>query len=66
MQIIYISTSAEKYLSFHFQNMNARRIFASSNLTSRCLSIKEEYGRVIKISHYLKKKMELAALIELG
>lgn len=36
MQIIYISTSGEKYLRFNFQNMKARKIFACCNLAARC------------------------------
>lgn len=33
MQIIYISTSGEKYPRFHLQNMKARKMFASCSLT---------------------------------
>lgn len=35
MQIIYISTSGEKYLTFHFKNIKARKIFAYCNVTVR-------------------------------
>lgn len=37
MQIIYISTTGEKYLRFNFQNMKARKVFACCNLAARCL-----------------------------
>lgn len=41
MQIIYISTSGEKYLRFRFQNMKTKKTFASCN-SLLLLYIKEE------------------------
>lgn len=53
MQIIYISTTGEKYLRFNFQNMKARKSFACCNLAARCLHTKEELGLVATSPNFL-------------
>lgn len=62
MQIIYINTSGKKYLWFHFQNMKAKKSFASRNLTARCLCTKRvqfisDWQSVAtdQILHYLRR-----------
>lgn len=58
MQIIYISTTGEKYLRFNFQNMKARKVFACCNLAARCLHTEKKSSARLPlppISYYLKR-----------